>query len=120
VEDDDQVRAVARGILKRNGYQVVEVAHAPGALEAYQRHDGPIDLLLTDVVMPLMNGPAVARQLAAANPRIKVLYMSGYTDDSVLRHGVETSATPFVQKPFTPEVLLRRVRQVLDGGDEHR
>jgi DNA-binding NtrC family response regulator len=78
-------------------------------------HEGPIDLLLTDVVMPGMSGSALAAELAARRPGLRILYMSGYTDDAVLRHGISHAETEFIQKPFTPEGLARRVREVIDA-----
>jgi DNA-binding NtrC family response regulator len=115
VEDQEQVRVVAAGILQRNGYRVL-VAAGPGeALLLIEKHVGPLELLLTDVVMPQMSGAELAKRVAATRSDAKVLCMSGYTDDSVVRHGVLESGMAFLQKPFTPESLTRRVRQVLDA-----
>jgi two-component system cell cycle sensor histidine kinase/response regulator CckA len=114
VEDDEQVRLVARGILARNGYMVLEARGGAEALLISESHPGKIHLLLTDVVMPLMNGPDVARRLRPARPDMKVLFMSGYTDDSIVRHGVVEGDTAFVQKPLTPNLLTRKVRETLD------
>jgi CheY-like chemotaxis protein len=115
VEDQDQVRAVAQGILQRHGYCVITTGRPVDALSLCEEHDGPIDLLLTDVVMPQMSGVELAKRVSALRPDLKVLYMSGYTDDSVVRHGVLESEMAFVQKPFTPESLLGKVREVLDA-----
>ena len=115
VEDQDQVRAVAQGILQRHGYCVITTGRPVDALSLCEEHDGPIDLLLTDVVMPQMSGVELAKRVSARRPDLKLLYMSGYTDDSVVRHGVLESEMAFVQKPFTPESLLRKVREVLDA-----
>jgi len=116
VEDDDQVRIVARGILSRSGYHVIEASTATEALLSSDEHSGAIDLLLSDVVMPQLSGPALAKRLSVARPEMKVLCMSGYTDDSIVRHGVLEAQLAYLQKPFTPEALTRRVRDVLDGG----
>jgi PAS domain S-box-containing protein len=117
VEDDDQVRAVVRGILRRSGYHIIEAASAGEALLHGEQHPGTIHLLLTDVVMPQMSGPTLARRLAGARPEMKVLCMSGYTDDSIVRHGVLDARIAYLQKPITPETLTSKVREVLDGPD---
>ncbi len=117
VEDDDQVRAVARDILSRNGYRVIEARNAGEALLRTEQHLGPIHLLLTDVVMPQMSGPELAKRLVGIRPDMKVLCMSGYTDDSIVRHGVLESRVAYIQKPVTPAALTARVRAVLDAGD---
>ncbi len=115
VEDDDQVRAVAKGILRKSGYHVIEAASAGEALLHAEGHPSPIDLLLTDVVMPQMSGPALAKRLASVRPAMKVICMSGYTDDSIVRHGVLESHVAYLQKPITPHTLTTKVREVLDG-----
>jgi DNA-binding NtrC family response regulator len=120
VEDDDQVRAVARGILVRNGYHVMEARNAGEALLISEKHQGTIHLLLTDVVMPQMSGPELAKRLAATRPGMRVLCMSGYTDDSIVRHGVLEAQLTFLQKPITPDALATRVREVLDARTGHR
>ncbi len=114
VEDDDQVRAVAGGILRRNGYNVIEARNAGEALLHAEKRPTTIDLLLSDVVMPQMSGPELARRLTASRPEMKVLCMSGYTDDSIVRHGVIEARLAYLQKPITPESLTTRVREVLD------
>jgi two-component system, cell cycle sensor histidine kinase and response regulator CckA len=115
VEDDDQVRAVARSILKGQGYDVIEARDASEGLRLGARHAGTIHLLLTDVVMPQMSGPELAKRLAVVRPEMRVLCMSGYTDDSIIRHGVVEARFAFLQKPITPERLSRKVREVLDA-----
>ncbi len=113
VEDEDQVRDVARGILKRSGYTVLEARNAGEALLLCERHTTRIDLLLSDVVMPGLSGPALAERLAATHPEMKVLCMSGYTDDSAVRHGVTDARFAFIQKPLTVDTLTKKVREVL-------
>jgi CheY-like chemotaxis protein len=114
VEDVAQVRAVACEMLTRHGYTVLEAADAETALRLAGKHEGEIHLLLTDVVMPDSSGRELADELVSLRPRTKVLYMSGYTDDAVVRHGVLQEGIPFLQKPFTPESLARKLRAVLD------
>jgi PAS domain S-box-containing protein len=116
VEDEEQVRTVALGILRRQGYQVIVAQHAGEALLLCERHAGKIDLLVTDVVMPQMSGPELAKRLAPIRPEMRVLFMSGYTDDSIVRHGVLEAGAAFVQKPITPSSLTRKVREVLDAN----
>ncbi len=115
-EDEDQVRDVARGILRRYGYTVLEARNAGEALLLVEQHQGPIHLLLTDVVMPGMSGPQLAQRLAKIRPDMKVLFMSGYTDDSAVRHRVIESDFAYLQKPITVDTLTRKVRAVLDDG----
>ena len=88
---------------------------AESALEICASYDGPIHLLFTDVVMPQMSGPLVAEKVSALRPGIKVLYMSGYTDDAVVHHGVLSQDMPFIQKPFSPIALRKKIRAVLGG-----
>ena len=113
VEDEDQVRLLAAGILRKFGYRVLEARMAREAIAVAKAEEGPVDLLLTDVVMPGMAGPVLAEKLVAMRPGLQVLFMSGHTD-AVVRHRVLEGGAAFLQKPFIPEVLARRVRQVLD------
>ncbi len=117
VEDEQQVREVARGILRRYGYTVLEATNGGEALLLCEAHPGPIHLLLSDVVMPGMSGPAVAKRLASVLPHMRVLCMSGYTDDAAVRHGVIEVAFAYLQKPLTVETLARKVRDVLDAKE---
>ncbi len=113
VEDDDTVRGFAARVLRGAGYTVLEARSGEGALRESKGHAGGIDLLLTDVVMPGMSGREVARQLGASRPRTRVLYMSGYTEDAIGLHGVLDEGTLLLEKPFTPAVLLGKVREAL-------
>jgi CheY-like chemotaxis protein len=115
VEDAQRVRAVVKEILEMSGYVVLEARHGAEALEVSGRHGGTIHLLVTDVVMPQMSGRELAQRLATLRPQLKVLYMSGYTDDAIVRHGVLASGIAFLSKPFTPDALALKVREVLDG-----
>ena len=114
VEDEEGVRELARDILRASGYTVLEARNGAEALPLCARHQGPLDMLLTDVVMPRMSGRELAERLAPLRPDLSVLYMSGYTDDAVIRHGVLGAGTAFLQKPFTPAALVLRVRETLD------
>ena len=115
MEDEALVRAIACQVLESYGYKVLEAALASEALQICRLSEEPIDLLLTDVVMPQMSGPELAQELAEENFGIPVLYMSGYTDDAIVHHGVLDPGTSFLEKPFTPETLLNKVRQILDA-----
>ena len=116
VEDAPSLRAIAREILEEHGYRVMEAAGAEEAIETAGRHPGAIDLLVTDVVMPGMNGRGLAETLVAARPALRVLYMSGYTDDVIAHRGVLGRGAMFIEKPFTVRALLERVRAALDAA----
>ncbi len=118
VEDEPGVRKLVRGILEQYGYRVIEAGSGPQALEMEAGHEGRIDLLLTDVVLPKMSGRDVADALVLSRPGIKVLYLSGYTDHVVRDRGVLAAGASFLQKPFTPEVLARKIREVLDDRSQ--
>jgi two-component system cell cycle sensor histidine kinase/response regulator CckA len=113
VEDNDQVRQLIHRILEKNGYQVLGASSPQEALALFERHRDSIHLLLTDVVMPLMSGRQLAEKLLDSRRELKVLYMSGYTEDVALRHGIVESSVAFLQKPVTPHALLRKLREVL-------
>jgi PAS domain S-box-containing protein len=116
VEDDDVVRAMTQRILERQGYRVLTSSRPSEALQVFETLQEPVHLLLTDVVMPGMGGRALADQLTAVRPDMKVLYMSGYTDDAIVHQGVLDPTVAFLHKPFTPTGLARKVRKVLDGS----
>ena len=114
VEDDDEVRALARETLEGHGYTVIPAAAPAEALRLAGSHAGPIHLLVTDVVLPQLSGRGLAERLTPDHRDLRVLYMSGYTDDAIVRHGVLEEGAAFLQKPFTPHTLLSKVREVLD------
>jgi two-component system, cell cycle sensor histidine kinase and response regulator CckA len=115
VEDDPRVRKLARRLLVRSGYAVIEAADAEDAVRLAADHAGHIDLLLTDVIMPGISGRMLAQRLSHRYPTLKVLYMSGYTDDAIVNHGVLSRDIAFLQKPFTPTTFGRAVREALDA-----
>lgn len=117
VEDEECVRQVAREILELEGYLVISTANPHQALEQFERHDGAVDLLLTDVVMPGMDGYDLAQKLAHMQPSIRVIFMSGYTENRLLRRGICNLHTAYLQKPFTLQALVDKVRQVLAGPE---
>jgi signal transduction histidine kinase len=113
VEDADLVRHLAKEVLENKGYRVQEATSGRDALRISEQNQGPIDLLLTDVVMPEMNGHELASRLSSVRPEMRVLYMSGYTSDEIVHHGVLEQGIDFIQKPFSPEVLTLKVQEVL-------
>jgi CheY-like chemotaxis protein len=116
VEDSEGVRSLAKRALGRSGYTVLEAANPLVALGLLENFTDPVHVMVTDVVMPEMSGRQLAERLAPEWPSMKVLYVSGYTDDAVVRHGILEEGTPFLQKPFTPDCLARKVREVLDAS----
>jgi two-component system cell cycle sensor histidine kinase/response regulator CckA len=115
VEDDALVRELARRILTRLGYMVLAHENGVKAIQAAERHEGPIHLLVTDVIMPGMNGRELAVHLVARRPSIRTLFSSGYTDDIVVHHGLVDAGLQFLGKPYTPQALAAKVRAVLDA-----
>jgi CheY-like chemotaxis protein len=114
VEDQDAVRAFARHVLLAGGYRVLEARDGEEAFRVAQQCQGPIHLLVTDVVMPRMGGPQLAELLARDRPELRVLFVSGYADEAITRCGVPEAGSSFLQKPFNPVQLARKVREVLD------
>ncbi|HVP64343.1 MAG TPA: response regulator [candidate division Zixibacteria bacterium] len=113
VEDEEYVREVAREILELEGYHVIEASHPHEALERYEQHGGKIDLLVTDVVMPGMDGHDLAERLTQKQPSIKLMFMSGYTENALLKRGIRDMNAAYLQKPFTLQALLEKVREVI-------
>jgi len=114
VEDEQPVRVLMRNLLQQAGYTVLEAQSSGDALVISEQHAGPIHLLLTDVIMPRMSGREVSERLHQQRPTMKVLFMSGYTDDAIVRHGVLVAEMAFLQKPVTPPTLIRKILEVLD------
>ena len=113
VEDADEVRDLIAMLLRRQGYTVLVGANADDAKRLFSEHS-EIDLLLTDVVMPGASGPELGRELLVGRPQLKIVYMSGYTEDTIVAHGVLMPGIAFLPKPFTAETLGRKIRSVLD------
>ena len=113
VEDAEGLRELTRRLLERQGYTVLVAANADEALRLFEQNPS-IDVLLTDVVMPGASGPELTRQLVEQRPALKVIYMSGYTEDAIVHHGVLNPGIAFLHKPFTSETLGRKIREVLD------
>jgi two-component system, cell cycle sensor histidine kinase and response regulator CckA len=120
VEDEDEVRAAVSESLQMRGYTVLKARHSKEAVMICRRHEGPIHLLLTDVVMPQMTGPELTQRVSLLRPEMKVLYVSGYTSEALNRRNMLEPGTAFLQKPFTPDALARQVRAVLDASPRPR
>jgi PAS domain S-box-containing protein len=115
VEDDDALRNITKKMLQKYGYNILEAENGEKALNIGETHEGPIHLLLTDVVMPVMSGSDLSEKLQSIRPETRVIYMSGYTDNAIVHHGILKQKINFIEKPFSPESLSKKVRQVLDG-----
>jgi CheY-like chemotaxis protein len=114
VEDEESIRRFAVRALSRRGYQILQAGDGEEALALLKDYSGPLHMLLTDVVMPKMDGRQLAQALLQRFPAMRVLYTSGYTDDAIVRHGILQAEVSFMSKPYVPLTLLRRVREVLD------
>ncbi|MBV9746781.1 MAG: response regulator, partial [Acidobacteriia bacterium] len=117
VEDDEMVRTLVRETLQREGYKLLDAAEPMEARKLAESYKGPIQLLITDVIMPKISGRELARQILGQRPETKVLYMSGYTDTAIVKSGLEQNSIAFLQKPFTPSALTKKVREVLESND---
>ena len=117
VEDEEPVRAIAQRILTGHGYTVVPATDGRDALRCAELQDGEFDLVVTDMVMPVMSGRAFAQEFSKLHPSAPVLFVSGYTDDEILRRGSLAPCTAFLEKPFTPDGLLAAVRRMLTGAE---
>ena len=119
LEDNGQLRELAVEFLESTGYSVLEAGDSEKALEIARTHEGPIHLLMTDVVLPKMSGRVVAEKLTELHPATKVLFVSGYTDDVIVRHGILNEGVAFLEKPYTRESLTSKIRTMLDH-EPHR
>jgi CheY-like chemotaxis protein len=115
VEDEEMVRTLTQSVLEDAGYRVLTAVDGRDALRVCQSYTGQIHLLLTDVVMPRMGGRQLVEEVSKIRPDLRVLYMSGYTDDAIVHHGVLDPGTHFLEKPFSPDALLRKIREALDA-----
>jgi CheY-like chemotaxis protein len=113
VEDSDGLRDLTRRLLERDGYKVLVAADAQAALRLFEEHER-IDVLLTDIMMPGTSGPQLTTQLIGRRPELKVVYMSGYTEEAIVEHGVLNAGIAFLHKPFTSATLAGKIREVLD------
>ena len=118
VEDEEMVRKIVTRVLNSYGHKVLEAAGAVEAIEVCELHEGPIHLVITDVVMPDMNGKELADRLATIIPNTPVLFMSGYTGSALIQHGVVEADMDFLQKPFSPDRLMHTVREMLDRNQD--
>jgi CheY-like chemotaxis protein len=114
-EDEEMLRELVRAVLEKQGYQVMTAPDGSAALTLCTSHIGPIHLLISDIIMPELGGGELASRLVKLRPEMKVIYMSGYTDETIAHHGIVDPGVAFLQKPFTPHDLLRKVREVLEA-----
>jgi DNA-binding NtrC family response regulator len=114
VDDEDYIRELVSAILEIEGYNILEAGGGPQALKVADEFDGKIHLLLTDVVMSPMTGSELVKLISPIRPEMKVLYISGFPDDAIVQHGIHQSQVSFLPKPFTPKVLVQKIRTVLD------
>ena len=117
VEDEEGVRRMVHAALERRGYRVLVASGGPEGLEVARAHEGPIDMLVSDMIMPHMNGRELARQLLEERPAVRVLFISGYAGNTLQSAGALESEAPFLQKPFAPVALTTQVRQILDARE---
>jgi len=115
VEDEDELRHLTHAVLTKNGYRVLEAVNGEDALRVATQHIEPIPLMLSDVIMPRLGGRELARRLATSHPETKVIFMSGYASDAVVRHGQLEEGMVYIEKPFAVDSLMQKVRGVLDG-----
>src|SRR5204863_6344620 len=120
VEDQPVVRDIVRQVLERQGYRVLEAPNGHVAMDVAAKMEITINLLITDMMMPQLGGRQLADRLSAVQPKLKVLFISGFTDDVALRQGVLATGVEFLEKPFGPDVLARKVREVLDSPTSYR
>jgi two-component system cell cycle sensor histidine kinase/response regulator CckA len=113
------VREMTTEVLRESGYNVLVARHGTEALQVAAGYGGSVDLLLSDVVMPQMSGRQLVERLTPLRPTMRVLYMSGYTDDAIVHHGVLDPGTAFIEKPFTPDSIVRKVRSLLDENSKN-
>jgi CheY-like chemotaxis protein len=113
VEDEDGVRALTSRVLQKNGYKVLEARHGLEALQICKQQDTPVNLVVTDVVMPKLSGPQLAERMRTLWPNLRVLFLSGYTDRALVHSGLLDANRNFLQKPFTPDDLTSKVREML-------
>src|SRR5262249_9698668 len=117
-EDEEGLRILVRLVLEQYGYTVLEASDGIEALGGCERHPGPIHLLASDVVIRGPSGRELLEQATRLRPDIKVLFLSGYTEEAIVRHGVLHAGLPFLHKPFTPDALVRKVREILDASEQ--